>query len=276
MIAGIVGLGLIGGSFAKAYKKADDTVLALDTDKSTLSFAMLAGSVDDKLTKENISNCDIVLLCTYPAAAIEFLDDFGKHIGKKAIVIDCCGTKRDICKEGFSAAREYGFTYLGGHPMAGTQFSGFKYSKATLFYNAPMVIVPPSDFDIVLLDKVKQLLSPAKFAHLTVTTAEEHDKMIAFTSELAHIVSSAYIKSPTALSHKGFSAGSYRDLTRVAWMNADMWSELFLDTKDYLIEEIDTIIKNLNMYKETLQKGDQKRLKELINEGKRIKEKVDG
>ena len=160
--------------------------------------------------------------------------------------------------------------------MAGTQYSGFKYAKETLFKGAPMVIVPPEYDDIVLLDRIKELLAPAGFRKITVTTAEKHDEMIAFTSQLAHVVSNAYVKSPTALKHKGFSAGSYKDMTRVAWLNPQMWAELFLDNKDYLIKEIDLLIDNLSEYREAIKKDDREGLVKLLDDGKKRKEEVDG
>ncbi len=276
MTVGIVGLGLIGGSFAKAYSAAGHTVLGLDTDNSTLSFARLSGAVAQELDKNNISGCDLVLICVYPQAAVDFMREMGPYIGKKPVVIDCCGTKRSVTEPGMALAREYGFTYLGGHPMAGTQYSGFKYSRSNLFQGAPMVIVPPNRDDIRLLVRVKELLEPAGFGSISVTTAEKHDEMIAFTSQLAHVVSSAYIKSPTALQHQGFSAGSYRDMTRVAWLNPVMWSELFLDNRDNLIHELDILIGHLNEYKEALAAGDRETLLRLLEEGKARKEEVDG
>lgn len=276
MKAGIVGLGLIGGSFAKAYHVAGHTVLARELDRSVLSFAELSDAVDGELTKENIGDCDIILICVYPQAVIDFLDEMGPYIGKKPVVIDCCGTKRVPMIEGEKIAEKYGFLYVGGHPMAGTQFSGFKYAKETLFKGAPMVIVPPVYDNIELLEKVKELLEPAGFRKITVTTAEKHDEMIAFTSQLAHVVSNAYIKSPTALAHKGFSAGSYRDMTRVAWLNPQMWAELFLDNKDNLIKEIDILIDSLTSYKEAIEKDDRETLVKLLDDGKKRKEEVDG
>ena len=276
MKAGIVGLGLIGGSFAKAYHVAGHTVLARELDRSVLSFAELSDAVDGELTKENIGDCDIILICVYPQAVIDFLDEMGPYIGKKPVVIDCCGTKRVPMYEGEKLAEQYGFLYVGGHPMAGTQFSGFKYAKETLFKGAPMVIVPPVYDNIELLEKVKELLEPAGFRKITVTTAEKHDEMIAFTSQLAHVVSNAYIKSPTALAHKGFSAGSYRDMTRVAWLNPQMWAELFLDNKDNLIKEIDILIDSLTSYKEAIEKDDRETLVKLLDDGKKRKEEVDG
>ena len=276
MKAGIVGLGLIGGSFAKAYHAAGHTVFAKELDRSVLSFAELSDAVDGELTKDNIGDCDIILICVYPQAVIDFLDEMGPYIGKKPVVIDCCGTKRVPMIEGEKIAEKYGFLYVGGHPMAGTQFSGFKYAKETLFKGAPMVIVPPVYDNIELLEKVKELLEPAGFRKITVTTAEKHDEMIAFTSQLAHVVSNAYIKSPTALAHKGFSAGSYRDMTRVAWLNPNMWAELFLDNKDYLVREIDTLIDSLSSYKKAIENDDRETLIKLLDEGKKRKEEVDG
>lgn len=276
MTVGIVGLGLIGGSFAKAYKKAGHTVLASDINQSVCDYAKISGASDGDLTEDNISECDLVLIAVYPSAAAEYMNKMGRFIGKKPIVIDCCGTKRLVSEAGFKAAKEYGFTYLGGHPMAGTQFSGLKYAKADMFFGAPMVIVPPDFNNIILLERVKELLAPAGFGRISVTTADKHDKMIAFTSQLAHVVSNAYVKSPAAREHKGFSAGSYKDLTRVAWLNPAMWAELFIENKDYLLYELNTIIDNLNEYKEALENSDKETLGKLLEDGKRCKEEADG
>lgn len=273
---GIVGLGLIGGSFAKAYAAGGHEVYAFDTDAKVTDFAILSGAVKDRLTDELLPELDLILVCTYPEAAIGFMKEKGALIGKKPVVIDSCGTKRGVVTEGMRLAKEHGFTYVGGHPMAGTQYSGFKYAKETMFYNAPMVIVPPSFDDIRLLDRVKELLKPAGFGRISVTTAERHDEIIAFTSELAHVVSNAYVKSPTAELRKGFSAGSYKDLTRVAWLNPTMWTELFFDNRDYLIKELDTLIGNLVEYKEALEEGDRDKMFRLLKEGKERKEEVDG
>ena len=276
MTVGIVGLGLIGGSFAKAYHAAGWTVYGYDVDESMLAFAQLADAVNAPLTMENISACDLVLLCVRPLAAIGYLREAAPHIGKKPVVIDCCGTKRVVCAAAFPLAEQYHFTYLGGHPMAGTQFSGFKYAKANLFVGAPMVLVPPRFDDIELLSHVKDLLSPAGFGSYSVTTAEQHDEMIAFTSQLAHVASNAYIKSPTAKKHKGFSAGSYKDMTRVAWLPPHMWAELFMENKEFLLKEIDCYIEHLSEYKTAMENDDEETLIRLLDEGKKRKEEVDG
>ena len=276
MTVGIVGLGLIGGSFAKVYHAAGHTVLAFDTDRSTYDFAVLSGTVNGSLTDETLSTCDLILIAVIPSAAVGYLKQHAAHIGPKPVVIDCCGTKRVVCTACFPLAKQFGFTYLGGHPMAGTHNSGFKYATATMFHNAPMVLVPANHNDIELLSRVKELLAPAGFSRFSVTTAEQHDEMIAFTSQLAHVVSNAYIKSPTAGLHKGFSAGSYKDMTRVAWLAPKMWAELFLENKDFLMAELNTLIDNLRQYQDAMEHDDLPGLIQLLDDGRKRKEEVDG
>ena len=276
MTVGGAGLGLIGGSFVKAYHEAGERVLAWNRTRSVLDFALLEGSADGELNEETIKECDLILVALYPEAAIGFISRMAPYINKESFVIDCCGTKRVVCAACFPIAERYGFTYIGGHPMAGTQYSGYKYAKATLYKGQPMVLVPPVFDDISMLSKAEELLAPALFGRFSVTTAEKHDEMIAFTSQLAHVVSNAYIKSPTAGLHKGFSAGSYRDMTRVAWLNPGMWAELFLENRDFLGRELDTIINALSEYKKAMEEGDKETLTRLLDEGRRRKEEVDG
>lgn len=276
MRVGVVGLGLIGGSMAKAYHQAGHEVLAWNRSRSVLDFAMLSGDVIGELSSGNVCSCDLILLTVYPEASVSWLREMAPYFGTKPVVIDCCGTKRVVCQACFPLAQEYGFTFIGGHPMAGTHNSGYKYAKADMFRGAPMVLVPPVFDDIELLDRAKELLEPAGFGFISVTTAEKHDEMIAFTSQLAHVVSNAYIKSPTAGSHKGFSAGSYKDMTRVAWLNPGMWAELFLENKDYLLRELSMVIEHLNEYKTALEQDDREELIRLLDDGRRRKEEVDG
>ena len=273
---GVVGLGLIGGSFVKAYHAAGWRVLAKNRTKSTLDFAMLAGDVDEELTKENVGTCDLVLVTIFPEASIETIREFAPYFGKKPVVMDCCGTKREVCNACFAIAEEYGFLYVGGHPMAGTQYSGYRSAEVNLYREQPMVIVPPRYDDIFMLDHVKELLKPAGFSNISVTTAEKHDQMIAFTSQLAHVVSSAYVKSPTAMLHHGFSAGSYRDLTRVARLNAPMWAELFLENRDCLLFEVNGLLERITAYRDAMVNNDKEELTRLLEEGRKRKIEVDG
>lgn len=276
MTVGILGLGLIGGSLARAYSMEGHRVLCSVRNESMLSFAMLAGAVEAPLTPDNMAECDLILLAIYPEGSAAWLEKNAPYIRKDALVIDCCGVKQEICDRCFPVAKQYGFTFMGGHPMAGTQFSGYKYSRANLFEGAPMVLVPDRFDDIELLDSAKKALAPCHFGSFSVTTAVDHDRMIAFTSQMPHIVSNAFIKSPTALDHKGFSAGSYKDLTRVAWLNPQMWAELFLENKENLLFELETLIESLKKYHTAIENDDEATLVALLDEGKRRKEEVDG
>lgn len=276
MRVGILGLGLIGGSMARAYAIAGHQVYAAEKDASMLSFAQLSGAVQGELTDQVIPTCDLIFLAIYPHGSASWLEEKAPLISPSTLVMDLCGVKEEICARCFPLAEKYGFTFVGGHPMAGSHFSGFKYSRATLFRGQPMVLVPPRFDDIDLLHRCKTALAPCEFGAFSVTTGPDHDRMIAFTSQMPHILSNAFIKSPTALSHKGFSAGSYKDLTRVAWLNAPMWAELFLENKENVLGELDFYIASLTAYRDALAQNDRAALTALLDEGKRRKEEVDG
>ena len=275
MKAGIVGLGLIGGSMAKAYKEAGHEVWAADIDSAILEMSALAGVTEGALDSDTLPGCELIILCLYPRASVKWLEENAQFISRDAMVIDCCGVKREVCAPCFAIAEKYGFIYAGGHPMAGLQHSGYKYSRANLFKGASMIIVPPNYEDIDLLQRIKDILAPAQFGRITISNADEHDRMIAFTSQMAHVVSNAYIKSPTAKTHRGFSAGSYKDLTRVAKLNEVMWTELFLENADNLVTELDGLINSLTEYRNAIDSGDAATLQELLAEGRRCKEEVD-
>ena len=276
MTVGILGLGLIGGSMARAYAKAGHQVLAKETDQTIFSFAQLCGAVHGELTRENIASCDLLLLAIYPEGSAAYLEEMAAFIAPDTLVMDLCGTKERICQKCFPLAEKHGFTFVGGHPMAGSHFSGFKYSRSNLFQGAPMVLVPPRFDDMELLQRIKDALSPCSFGAFSVCSAQEHDKRIAFTSQMPHVLSNAYIKSPTALDHKGFSAGSYKDLTRVAWLNPQMWAELCMENRENMLFELQTYISQLQAYEKALQEQDMDTLIALLNEGKLRKEEVDG
>ena len=276
MTVGILGLGLIGGSLARAYALEGHTVYAIQRNEDMLAFAMLSGAVHGRLDETTVPQCDLLLLAIYPAGSAAWLEKNGHLVKKDALVIDCCGIKEEICRRCFPVAQANGFTFVGGHPMAGTQFSGFKYSRANLFNGAPMVLVPPRFDDMDLLDRVKTALAPCGFGSFSVTTAQEHDRLIAFTSQMPHVISNAFIKSPTASAHKGFSAGSYKDLTRVAWLNAPMWAELCMENRENMLFELKHYIHSLQAYKDALEAQDLDALTALLEEGKQRKEEVDG
>ena len=241
-----------------------------------LLFAQLAGVVKGVLDEATIPSCDLILLAIYADSSAQWLEENAGSISKNALVIDCCGVKASICSRCFPLAEKYGFTFIGGHPMAGSHNSGFKYSRSNLFQGAPMVLVPPRFDDPEILQWAENCLEPCKFGSFSITTAEEHDRMIAFTSQMPHIVSNAYIKSPTAIHHNGFSAGSYKDLTRVAWLNPNMWADLFLTNKENILSELEYYIENLQKYKDAISCEDKTALIALLDEGRKKKEEVDG
>ena len=275
MKIGIAGLGLIGGSLARAYHKSGAEVFGYDGNRTVQDYAKLDGTLTGALDETTIPQCDLILVALFPAVAITYLEEIAPLISKNALVMDCCGTKEHICEVGFQLAQTHGFLFVGGHPMAGTQHSGYANSHADMFEGTSMIIVPPVADDIRMLERVKNLLTPAGFSHVTVTTADHHDAMIAYTSQMCHVVSNAFVKSPTAQQHKGYSAGSYQDLTRVAWLNETMWADLFIGNRHHLLHELDTLVSSLNEYRDALQSGNESRLRTLLAEGRVCKEKVD-
>ena len=275
MQIGIVGLGLIGGSFARAIKEhTPHSVFAFDIDRSALLGATLVCAIDGELTDPQLQNTDLLLLSLYPQATVDFVKSHADAIRPGTIVVDCCGVKRPVCDALCDFAKQHGFHFLGGHPMAGTQFWGFSHARASLFKGASMILTTNGVSDIGVLETVKRFFLSVGFETLTFTTADEHDKIIAYTSQLAHIVSNAYVKSPTALQRKGFSAGSYRDMTRVAKLNVEMWTELCLENRDNLGKELGLLIENLQAYKDALDRNDEPALRQLLQDGKDTKRRA--
>lgn len=276
---GVVGLGLIGGSIARAMARGGHEVYAFDLNADIETFAAIETTAGT-LTDELVPTCELIVLACYPKACVDWLREHADLVSPDAVVIDTGGVKRSICEPCFEIAREAGITFVGCHPMAGTQFSGYAHSRANMFEGAPMVVCPAPEVRgvecLALVDRLEGLLSPCGFDKFTVTTPERHDEVIAYTSQLAHVVSNAYVKSPTLALRQGFAAGSYRDLTRVARLNPTMWCELFLDDADNLSREISTLIDALEQYKGALEDRDAERLTELLAEGDRIKRADEG
>ena len=277
MTVGIVGLGLIGGSMARSAKaRTAHTVYGSDLDRETMTLARLCGAIDGPLTEENLQACDLLLLAIRPAAAVAWIREHADRIAKTAVVVDLCGVKRSVVAEAGQIARVYGFSYVGGHPMAGTERSGFTASKEDLYVGASMILTPDASATPQILERLRDFFLDLGFAGLTFSTPEEHDRIIAFTSQLAHIVSSAYVKSPEARRRRGFSAGSFRDMTRVARLDEDMWTELMLDDADFLSGEVEGLIGRLREYAEALEQRDADRLRALLKEGREAKAEAGG
>ena len=277
MNVGIVGLGLIGGSMAKSIKaRTGHTVFGIARSEETLMMARMCGAIDAPLTDETLPQCDLILIAIRPGAAIEWVRRHAELISKSAVVVDMCGVKRVVVDGIAPIAEQYGFAYIGGHPMAGKERGGFTSSTEDLYVGASMILTPDKRTDMQLLELLKSFFLDIGFASLTFSTPEEHDRIIAYTSQLAHIVSSAYVKSPEAQRRRGFSAGSFRDMTRVARLDEDMWTELFLDDADYLTKEVGELIHHLTEYQEALQARDAEKLHALLKDGREKKATAGG
>ncbi len=277
MNIGIVGLGLIGGSFARSTKsRTSHTVWGADLDAETMQLARMCGAIDRPLDDSNIGQCDMILLSLRPGAAVGWLENNAGKIAKKAIVIDMCGVKRSVCEKIAPIAQKYGFSYIGGHPMAGKERGGFVNSTNDLFVGADMILTPDERTDMLMLEQLKAYFNDIGFGSLTFSTPDEHDRIIAYTSQLAHIASSAYIKSPEAQRRRGFSAGSFRDMTRVALLDENMWTELFMDNRDYLSEQLDILIEHLVQYRDALGEGNDEKLCQLLRDGREKKATAGG
>ncbi len=274
----IVGLGLIGGSLGRALsKKTEHTIFASDIDSKALSLGRLLSAYHKPLTKENIGQMDLVIFSLYPENLKISLEEFCPLLKKGAIVMDCCGNKRQVVCQMKNLAEKYPhLEFISSHPMAGREFSGVSHSTINLFDKASMILVPVKS-SLKTTQSIKELSLSLGFSKVVITTAEEHDRIIAYTSQLAHLVSSSYMKSPTATSFMGFSAGSFRDMTRVARLSPEMWAQLTIENADFLVGEIDNIIKNLTEYKNALKNADKEEMRNLLadgNEKKLLSEKM--
>lgn len=277
MKVGIVGLGLIGGSMAKSIKaRTSHTVYGIARSEDTLMMARMCGAIDAPLTDENLPQCDLILVAIRPGAAIEWVRRHAALISKSAMLVDLCGVKRVVVNAIAPIAEQYGFSYIGGHPMAGKERGGFTSSTEDLYVGASMILTPDKRTDMQLLETLKAFFLDLGFAGLTFSDPEEHDRIIAYTSQLAHVTSSAYVKSPEAQRRRGFSAGSFRDMTRVARLDEDMWTELFLDDADYLSAELDILIRHLEEYADALKARDAEKLRALLKEGRELKATAGG
>ena len=276
MNVAIIGLGLIGASFGKSLiKNGEHRVYGYDINPDVLLKAELVKAIDEPLTDENIDGVDLLIISVYPRSFKSVAKKYLEKMRDGAILMDFCGIKRGIEKDMKELSLEYpNMNFIGAHPMAGREFSGIDRSISTLFEKATCVVVPVKA-DLFVLEKVRDLFLSVGFSEAVFSTAYRHDEIIAFTSQLCHIVSNAFIKSPMASSHFGFSAGSYKDLTRVARLNPEMWTELMMDNRDLLKDELNGLIQRLSEYSSALESGDEQKLYDLLKEGSDLKISID-
>ncbi len=268
----VIGLGIIGGSFCKAIKKyTDHYVIGLNRTIETAEKALSVGAIDEIGTYESLSKADLVILTMYPQADIDFIKENGSYIKKGAIVTDASGIKCTLCPELKELSQKFGFIFVGSHPMAGKEKNGFDVSDAELYQNASFIITP-CEAEQKYVDILADFAKSIGFGTIKITTPEEHDRMIAFTSQLPHVLACAYVLSPCCPNHKGFSAGSYRDVSRVANINSKLWSELFLENKEPLVKELDILIENITKIVNSIKAEDKETLTALLEQGHKVKE----
>lgn len=268
----VVGLGLIGGSVCKALKKyTSHYVVGCDINHD-IEFSALRDVAIDKDFDGDFSGFDLIVLSLFPDAAEKYLRENIGKLDKSALITDVCGIKGDFSARLKKIAEENGMRYVGIHPMAGKEFGGYHNSSPDLFQKANFIIAPFEDSSESDVELLRSLASELGAGKIVVTSPENHDKMIAYTSQLAHIVSSAYVKSPELGLECGFSGGSFQDMTRIATMNERMWTDLFMQNRENLIYELDTLIQNLLKYSEALRNADTDEMLRLIAEGRQLKE----
>lgn len=271
----IIGLGLIGGSLARTIKlHTDHTVYGCDLNEQTIQQAFLMNAIDAEMTEDNLRTCDMVLVSLYPGAIIEWVKTHADDFKPGCLVIDCGGVKQSICSELVALSRARDWFFLGGHPMAGREFSGFRYARDDLFDNASMILCTDGKDDPELLQFARDFFMDLGFRRVQFTNPRTHDEMIAYTSQLAHIVSSAYVKCPLAESHRGFSAGSFADMTRVARLNEGMWTELFFENREALLPVVEDLVKRVTEYRDALRDDDRDGMMRLLREGRETKERL--
>lgn len=269
----VIGLGLIGGSFCKGIKKYTKHICwGWDRDEFVLHKAAMEGAIDGAITPEQLERADLTIVCLHPQAAIDFLTDKCANFRQGSVVIDSCGVKQRVVQAAAPVLKERGVYFVGAHPMAGREFSGYDYALEDLYQDASFILTPAGDTPPEVLALLTELAQALGFKQVVQTTPEMHDKTIAFTSQLAHVVSNAYIKSPTLQNESGFSAGSFLDLTRVAKLDEKMWTELFMMNREPLLFEVGNIIDHLKQYQQALAESDAQYLQKLLKEGRLLKE----
>ena len=261
---------------AKAIRKYTDcTLLGYDTDGAVLSRALDEGVVSAALTPDRLAECELVIIALYPQATVEYVAANRERFRKGGLVMDCGGVKGVVCTPLEEVVRDAGFWFVGGHPMAGIERSGYQSAFPELFQGASLILTPYPGTPRSCLDGIWEFARQLGFSRLQPSTPAEHDHIIAYTSQLAHVVSCAYVGSPSAPNFEGFSAGSFKDMTRVAKLNEEMWTELFLENRDALVREIDTLVEELAAFAYTIRRGDRERLRDMLKHAREIKEAID-
>ncbi len=264
----VVGLGIIGGSICGALTREGYSVDGFGRSASSIQYALEKGYIQKAGT--NLAEYDVVFIAVPPYATIDYLDNATFKEG--ALVMDICGVKEIMEKTVYKQPRTY--RYVGIHPMAGKETSGIASATPDLFQNANLIITLAAQTAKSDVDEVKEYAKAMGFGRIVECTAEEHDKKIALTSQLAHIVSNAYVKSPQVKGYEGFTGGSFQDMTRIAGVDERVWTPLYACNRENIIEELSGLIENLSVYLDALKKQDDTMLSDTLKEGRLIRETI--
>ena len=268
----VAGLGLIGGSICKALHMYTEHGVYGWNRTAAVAEKALEEHVIDGIAGDDCSGFDMVMVCLYPAHIREWVRSHAATMTPGTIVIDVSGVKTDLPEELTKLCAQYGVHYLSTHPMAGKERAGYSVSDEDLYQGANFIMTPLPETPEYVIAQVKNVAHQIGFRRFVITTPELHDRMIAYTSQLAHVVSSSYVESPVIELESGFSGGSFHDMTRIATMNEDMWTDLFMENREGLLTELDTLMEHLGNYRKALAAGDRERVYELIREGRLRKE----
>jgi len=271
----VVGLGLIGGAYAYRLSNKGHEVYGCDTNINSINYArdnnyIVDGSVD---AMDFIPIVDIIVLSIYPQAILSFLKDNNKYFKPSQIITDVCGVKSSFIKEAERLA--YPAVYCSHHPMAGREKIGIEYSKECIFEGANFLITPSDSTTANAVDVIKGLGVDLGFFRISLMDYERHDEMIGFTSQLTHAIAVSLVNSDHDSDTKNFIGDSYRDLTRIAMINENLWSELFLENKDYLVKHINSFELELSRLKDALISNDKGALKELFISSTKIRKEME-
>lgn len=262
----IIGLGLIGGSIARRLRGFKNcTIAAYNRTAETILLAKQDGAIDEGSSdpSEVIDGADLIILCLYPQLNVDIIRDNLPRIKKGAVITDVSGVKGFMVEELKKLLPE-DVDFVGAHPMAGREVGGYKSSTDTLFNNASFLITPTKDNKPENIALVRELAEYIGCKHVVTTTPEEHDAIIAYTSQLMHVVAVALCDNPMIERSTFFSAGSLRDCTRVAKINEVMWSELFVENKTELVKRIREMEASLEKMAVATENGDREELEKIM------------
>lgn len=258
----VYGLGIIGASVAACLKKAGHYVLGKNRSRESIEYALAHGMIDEEAS--SYDGADVIVLALPPRITIKELEKGDFPDG--CIVMDICGVKRATETAVFSKPRKW--RYVGTHPMAGKETSGIRSASERLFVGANFVITRAERTDALALKTVRELAHDMGVGKIVECSAEEHDKMIALTSQLCHVLANAYVTTPLCASCRGFTGGSFQDMTRVAPVDEKVWSELYCINSEALSEEISRLILRLSQFETAIKNKDEDALCTLMQEGK--------